>query len=90
MGVGYLTFAKEHPDLFRLMFSPEIGLHRKGTGHQALLEALAASNAVIDGAVTKAFAPALTEDSTKFIHAKAAAFSIVHGMATLIVNGRGC
>lgn len=88
MGVGYLTFAKENPELFRLMFGAELSHYHNTTEEAPFLDALALSNKAIDDAVARAFDPELMADRAKFETAKRAAWSIVHGMGTLIVDGR--
>jgi hypothetical protein len=88
MGVGYVTFSIENPNLFHLMFGAEMTQYERDTVDFPYLEALNASNQVIDMAVVNAFDENLMNDKRKFTAAKAAAFSIVHGLSLLIVNQR--
>lgn len=88
MGLGYLTFAAENPTLFRLMFGSELSHFHLSTNQPDYVEALELSNKAIDDAVTAAFDRDLISDEEKHETAKRAAWSLVHGLGTLIVDGR--
>ncbi len=76
-GVGYVRFAIEYPALFRLMFGPE-----QPCDYPELASALADCLGVLAGRVAKTVAEPLTADMTL------ACWSLVHGLASLAVDGR--
>lgn len=81
-GAGYVTFAVEHPHLFRLIHGPTF---RAGAISQDLQDARTRSATVLTGAVS-AYLPDASEQ--EILTASAAAWSIVHGAATLMIDGR--
>ncbi len=82
LGVGYVTFALKNPALFALMHGPTF----QGDGeHPAVTQARQASAAPLIAAVG-ACLPNATEHEK--MAACAAAWSLVHGMATLCQDGR--
>lgn len=82
VGVGYVMFAVENPALFRLMQGPYF------TGETPSPELLAASEAS-RGILLNSIAAAYPGASEQEIKIKAAAsWSIVHGLATLLLDGR--
>lgn len=83
LGMGYVLFAIEEPELFRLMFGEEINGYIES---EELLVAAAASYELISNAVTNS----MEKQDSKSDRSKAttAAWSMVHGLATLIVDGK--
>ena len=77
MGEAYVRFALESPSLFRLMFGGRLKLER----HGALASAAGATHA----ALVEAFRarPEIADPET----AAAAAWSLVHGLAQLLLDG---
>jgi AcrR family transcriptional regulator len=75
MGAGYVEFALAHPHRFRLMFGGQLRYH----DHPALRAGAEASYAGLQ----RAFAD-LGDDAPL---AAAAAWSLVHGLASLILDG---
>lgn len=82
LGVGYVVYAVAHPALFRLMQGPRTDA---GPATTELAEAANESFDLLRGAVAACLplASALQQG-----RACAAAWSLVHGMATLCVDGR--
>ncbi len=85
IGRGYVGFARAYPGLFLLMFRSE----RLDVARPALREAMAAAFAVLSGMVTEGGggAPAATVTMTQAA-GMAAAWSLVHGFAMLLLDGR--
>lgn len=82
VGVGYVVFAVENAALFRLMQGPYF------TCEEPSPDLLAASEAS-RGVLLSSIAAAYPEASEKEVKVKAAAsWSIVHGLATLLLDGR--
>jgi AcrR family transcriptional regulator len=85
IGHGYVAFARAHPDLFLLMFRSE----RLDMSRPALRAAADASSRVLSGAVGarrgEKVEAALTLPQAASI---AAAWSLVHGFAMLLLDGR--
>jgi AcrR family transcriptional regulator len=75
LGEAYVRFALEHPQRFRLMFGGQLALDRHGE--------LRAQAEATHERLAKAFAGLGSEAS----HAAAAAWSLVHGLAQLILDG---
>ena len=78
-GVAYVEFAQRNPGLFRLMFGPVIAERAK----YPALEAAAASVAELLWRAVAEFDHRPREDNV----AATAAWSIVHGLANLVVDG---
>jgi hypothetical protein len=85
MGSGYVTFARTHPGLFLLMFRGE----RLDLSRPALRAAVDQSSRVLSGAVGASrgerVGATLTLDQAAGI---VAAWSLVHGFAMLLLDGR--
>ncbi len=77
MGEAYVKFALEHPQLFRLMFGGQIQIDR----YPALREQAARAH----GALSKALSGVGSERDAA--NAAAAAWSLVHGLAQLLLDG---
>lgn len=81
-GAAYVRFACEEPALYRLMFGPFL---RCFADHPGLREAMAAARA----ALTRAVAAALPEaDAATREDVALACWSLSHGLASLLVDGR--
>ena len=84
-GRGYVSFARAHPGLFLLMYRSE----RLNMTRPALQEAVAASRGVLHNAVgavrEETFKESLTLAQAAHI---ANAWSLVHGFAMLLLDGR--
>ncbi|OGA69195.1 MAG: hypothetical protein A3G83_10945 [Betaproteobacteria bacterium RIFCSPLOWO2_12_FULL_68_20] len=77
LGEAYVAFALEHPQLFRLMFGGQIPIDR----YPALREQASRAH----GALSKAFSGVGSERDAA--NAAAAAWSLVHGLAQLLLDG---
>jgi len=82
IGRAYVAFALDQPSLFRLMFGPEICK----VEDEALAQAGMASYAPIQAAVAEEAATVNASDQAD--DASMAAWALVHGLATLIVDGK--
>ena len=84
VGRGYVSFARAHPGLFRLMYRSE----RLDMSRPALHDAVAASGRVLCGAVgavrEENLGGSLTLPQAAHV---ASAWSLVHGFATLLLDG---
>ena len=85
IGRGYVTFARTHPGLFLLMFRSE----RLDMQRPALRTAVDASSRVLSGVVgavrDESLAPELTLSQAASV---VSAWSLVHGFAMLLLDGR--
>jgi AcrR family transcriptional regulator len=84
LGVVYVDFATDHPNLFRLMFTHEIS---DWGDHPELVGAAKEAYGIINDAVSRR----LAESGTATIHPELAAvagWAGMHGLATLIVDGQ--
>ena len=81
-GMAYIDFAARRPHLYRLMYSPEI----RYAGHPGLVEAGAKAMAVLYGAVSECRASIGFEEADIGWLSRQA-HSMVHGVASLYVNG---
>ncbi len=77
-GVAYVAFARENPALFRVMFGPVLG--RKAE-YPELLAAAGAALGVLQRAVTRVVGERKAAAGTL------ASWSLIHGLATLLVDG---
>ncbi len=91
MGLGYVWFARAHPNLFLLMFRGE----RLDPQRPALREAMeAAYGALAEAASASADAAAAPRDATATAASSGrladitAAWAIAHGLALLVIDGR--
>jgi AcrR family transcriptional regulator len=85
IGRGYVAFARAHPGLFLLMFRSE----RLDLTRPALREAVAASSGVLSGAIGARRGERIEGPLTLPQAASiAAAWSLVHGFAMLLLDGR--
>ena len=82
-GIAYVRFAVTHPALFRLMFSPELG--NKGA-YPELAEAAARALTVLGTALERSGASS-GPDGEEGI-APLLAWSLVHGLAVLLLDGQ--
>lgn len=82
IGCAYVHFACDNPGHFRAMFHPELGAPVPGT---ALGEASAAALGVLVEAVTAAQAAGGLRSGSAMEHG-IAAWSLVHGLSTLLVD----
>jgi AcrR family transcriptional regulator len=81
MGKAYVDFAIRHPAYFQLMFRADaVPLERHS---EARLQEEAAFDALVDG-IDQAFAELPSEERRKIA---VAAWAMVHGLATLILEG---
>jgi AcrR family transcriptional regulator len=81
-GVAYVRFACEEPALYRLMFGPFL---RRFEDHPGLREAALATKAALTRAVAAA-APHADEAARQDV--ALACWSLSHGLASLLVDGR--
>lgn len=84
LGVGYVVFAFENPALFRLMFGASAG---KDLNSNELVEAGLASYAMIEEACRNRIAASGSDMDPDEV--TLAAWSLVHGLANLLIDGRG-
>lgn len=80
IGVAYVRFALDHPQYFDVMFRPEL----VNADDPALLEAKRAARAMLFGPIAEMDRAAPPID---VLHAGIAAWSLVHGFATLWMDG---
>jgi AcrR family transcriptional regulator len=86
MGLAYVRFAVTNPNLFRLLFRPELrGGTRAGSAAEAMAQAGSAAYQVFLDAVTDAVEEGAVQGSVEDV--AVAALSIVHGLSTLLVDG---
>src|SRR6266516_3385719 len=86
MGLAYVRFAVANPNLFRLLFRPELrGGMREGPAAEAMARAGSAAYQVFLDAVTAAVEEGSVQGSAADV--AVAALSIVHGLSTLLVDG---
>jgi AcrR family transcriptional regulator len=86
LGVGYLAFAKDNPNLFRLMFGVELSDYYLEANDKAYLEAIEATSEVRSRAVNGAFDQVHTSNPEQIEQIAVSVWAIVHGFATLIVD----
>jgi AcrR family transcriptional regulator len=77
-GEAYLRFARENPERFRLMFGGEVPMQK----HPALREAATRAFSGLAGALAQHLSGAPSGD------ASIAAWALVHGLASLLLNER--
>ncbi len=82
-GIGYVLFAMRHPAHFRVMFSPELA---DRADQPALQQAALASYEVLLVAIERCQAAGLARDGDPEVLSRAA-WSQVHGLATLLLDG---
>jgi len=82
LGVAYVVFACDEPSLFKLMFGPMI---EKKSAHPALDEAGGACFDVLRQAVAAA---RFFDGDVDLQSVSLACWSLVHGLASLIIDGR--
>jgi AcrR family transcriptional regulator len=86
MGLAYVRFAVANPELFRLLFRPELrGRTREAPPTQALERAGAAAYQIFLDAVGAAVEEGSVQGSVEDV--AVAALSGVHGLSTLLVDG---
>ena len=82
LGVAYVLFACDQPNLFKLMFGPMI---EKKTGHPALDEA---ANACFNALRQAVEAAKFFDGDSDASDVSLACWSLVHGLSALIVDGK--
>ena len=82
-GVAYVSFAVDHPYLFKLMFGPEL---RQRESEEFIVTAAKAYEMIVDISRDLLGADGSDEDKVS-LHAMFA-WSVVHGLANLIVDGK--
>jgi AcrR family transcriptional regulator len=82
LGVAYVLFAREEPSLFRLMFGPAI---EQKSAHPTLDDAGSACFEILRQAVAAA---QFFDRDRNVEDVSLACWSLVHGLASLIVDGR--
>jgi AcrR family transcriptional regulator len=86
MGLAYVRFAVSNPELFRLLFRPELrGGTRQGPAAAAMGRAGSAAYQVFLDGVTAAVQEGSVQGSVDDV--AVAALSAVHGLSTLLVDG---
>lgn len=81
-GTAYVTFAVEHPELFRLMFS---GRWKDATEHPQLREAETRTFEALQGMLGAALPDGY--DPSDLVVPARAAWALVHGAAVLLIEG---
>lgn len=85
---GYVRFAKQHPALFRLMFSPLLARDETAELAEAGMQSYAVLQSVAAGLEWPR--PELEQPSElKSWQSEMLLWSIVHGYASLLIEGRG-
>jgi AcrR family transcriptional regulator len=85
VGTGYIRFARAEPGLFRTAFSVPDNLERRGAPTRAGPSGLTPFQlleAALDGLVEAGVLPAARRPGSEFL-----AWSAVHGLATLLIDG---
>ena len=86
MGLAYVQFAVANPNLFRLLFRPELRRPTpQGPAAEAMTQAGSAAYQVLLDAVTAAIEEGSVQGSVEDV--AVASLSIVHGLSTLLVDG---
>src|SRR5512132_4225914 len=86
MGLAYVQFAVANPNLFRLLFRPELRRPTsQGPAAEAMTQAGSAAYQVFLDAVTAAVEEGSVQGSVEDV--AVASLSIVHGLSTLLVDG---
>lgn len=85
---GYVRFAAQHPALFRLMFSPHLARNETEELEQAGMQSYAVLQGVAAGLDWPRPAPEPPED-LKSWQSEMLLWTIVHGYASLLIEGRG-
>jgi AcrR family transcriptional regulator len=86
MGLAYVRFAVANPELFRLLFRPELrGRTQEEAAAQAMKRAGSAAYQIFLDAVGAAVEEGSVQGSVEDV--AVAALSIVHGLSTLLVDG---
>jgi AcrR family transcriptional regulator len=86
MGLAYVRFAVANPDLFRLLFRPELrGGTREGAAAAAMERAGSAAYQVFLDGVKAAVQEGSVQGSVDDV--ALVALSVVHGLSTLLVDG---
>jgi len=83
-GIGYVDFAVRNKALFRLMFGGQIGQREK---YPRLMETASASFELLNSAVEDVVASQRGNDTARK-KLVLGSWSVVHGLATLILDGR--
>jgi AcrR family transcriptional regulator len=81
--VGYVLFAVEHPDVYRLMFGAALKDHNPS---EALLASSAGAYGLIHGGIAAAF-QGQPVDEARVVTLARTCWSIAHGVATLTIDG---
>lgn len=85
---GYVRFAKQHPALFRLMFSPRLKGIEDAELNVAGAESYAVLRSVAEGLIWPR--PALDDpDGMRCWQSELMLWAFVHGYASLFIEGRG-
>jgi len=83
-GVAYVVFAVKNPNLFRVMFGPQV---REVESHPGLQEAAEAAFAVVQGLVERSQeVRAVRDEDSRAVGISA--WALVHGIAMLCVDGQ--
>jgi AcrR family transcriptional regulator len=85
MGAGYVAFAKENPNLFRLMFGPELTDY---TGDQDYIDATKAGRSLIRTKMGEVMKIAGDPTAEMIENSTTVAWCFVHGLATLVVDNK--
>lgn len=86
LGTSYVAFAVEHPHHFRLMFGPSMADTKQR--HPDLARAAEASFALLRDAIEACRAAGLLRRDLSARDLTTCAWSLVHGLATLLVSGQ--
>ena len=82
IGLGYIDFAEAHPALFQLMFASE----KPDRSHPAFAETSLAAFAKLQGGVNALYPD--ERDEARRATLLMTSWSVVHGLAELIISGR--
>lgn len=85
MGAGYVAFAKENPNLFRLMFGPELTDY---TEDKEYLKATRTGRDLIEARIVKMLNTKRSPTPQEVERQAIVAWCFVHGLATLIVDNK--
>lgn len=85
MGAGYVAFAKDNPNLFRLMFGPELTNY---TEDPEYIEATTVGRDLIRNRIAQVMKGARDPKPGEVERSAVVAWCFVHGLATLVVDNK--
>ena len=90
IGVAYVRFGVEHPAHYRLMFGPALTVGKSGELPPVTAEAAAGAKALLSGVIRQGASDGsfqIAGDAQAVEGAALAAWSLVHGLTMLLIDG---